>query len=134
MAGNTDYFPKQDAELRSWCENYRKTLPDFAAQLDLTPQEIADQQQWCDEIMQKITAVRAAKRQLKVLIESKDWLKKKNMDIIILNSLNEKGAGFEKDTNKITIFDSKGDTKIFDLKHKKSVAIDIFDYIIEYSK
>ena len=61
-------------------------------------------------------------------------LKKKNMDIIILNSLNEKGAGFEKDTNKITIFDSKGDTKIFDLKHKKSVAIDIFDYIIEYSK
>ena len=80
MAGNTDYFPKQDAELRSWCENYRKTLPDFAAQLDLTPQEIADQQQWCDEIMQKITAVRAAKRQLKVLIESKDWLKKKNMD------------------------------------------------------
>ena len=61
-------------------------------------------------------------------------LKKKNMNIIILNSLNEKGAGFEKDTNKITIFDSKGDTKIFDLKHKKSVAIDIFDYIIEYSK
>ena len=61
-------------------------------------------------------------------------LKKKNMDIIILNSLNEKGACFEKDTNKITIFDSKGDTKIFDLKHKKSVAIDIFDYIIEYSK
>jgi len=56
------------------------------------------------------------------------------MNIIILNSLNEKGAGFEKDTNKITIFDSKGDTKIFDLKHKKSVAIDIFDYIIEYSK
>ena len=61
-------------------------------------------------------------------------LSKKNMNIIILNSLNEKGAGFEKDTNKITIFDSKGDTKIFDLKHKKSVAIDIFDYIIEYSK
>lgn len=61
-------------------------------------------------------------------------LSKKNMNIIILNSLNEKGAGFEKDTNKITIFDSKGDTKIFDLKHKRSVAIDIFDYIIEYSK
>ena len=61
-------------------------------------------------------------------------LSKKNMNIIILNSLNEKGAGFEKDTNKITIFDSKGDMKIFDLKHKKSVAIDIFDYIIEYSK
>lgn len=61
-------------------------------------------------------------------------LSKKNMNIIILNSLNEKGAGFEKDTNKITIFDSKGDMKIFDLKHKKSVAIDIFDYIIEYNK
>ncbi|MGE0635178.1 MAG: hypothetical protein AB7G44_08575 [Bacteroidia bacterium] len=80
MAGNTDYFPKQDAALSFWCENYRKTLPDFAALFDLTPQEIADQQQWCDEIMQKITDVRAAKRQLKVLIESKEGLKKKNME------------------------------------------------------
>ncbi len=58
----------------------------------------------------------------------------KKMDIVILNSLNEKGAGFEKDTNKITIFDSKGATKIFNLKQKSEVAIDIFDHIIEYSK
>jgi phosphopantothenoylcysteine decarboxylase/phosphopantothenate--cysteine ligase len=58
----------------------------------------------------------------------------KKMDIVILNSLNEKGAGFEKDTNKITIFDSKGATKFFNLKQKSEVAIDIFDHIIEYSK
>ena len=56
------------------------------------------------------------------------------MDIVILNSMNEKGAGFEKDTNKITIFDSKGATNSFDVKQKSEVAIDIFDHIIEYSK
>ena len=61
-------------------------------------------------------------------------LANKKMDIVILNSMNEKGAGFEKDTNKITIFDSKGATKSFELKQKTEVAIDIFDYIIEYSK
>ena len=58
----------------------------------------------------------------------------KKMDIVILNSMNEKGAGFEKDTNKITIFDSKGATNSFDVKQKSEVAIDIFDHIIEYSK
>ncbi len=61
-------------------------------------------------------------------------LANKKMDIVILNSMNEKGAGFEKDTNKITIFDSKGAAKSFELKQKTEVAIDIFDHIIEYSK
>jgi phosphopantothenoylcysteine decarboxylase/phosphopantothenate--cysteine ligase len=61
-------------------------------------------------------------------------LANKKMDIVILNSMNEKGAGFEKDTNKITIFDSKGTSKSFEVKQKSEVAIDILDHLIEYSK
>lgn len=57
-------------------------------------------------------------------------LKSKNLDLIVLNSLNEKGAGFGFDTNKISIFDKNGNVKIFDLKSKKEVAADIADFII----
>ena len=59
-------------------------------------------------------------------------LQQKNADIIILNSLRDKDAGFGKDTNKVTIFDRKGGEKNFDLKSKTAVAKDIIDYIIEY--
>ncbi|MDR5589781.1 bifunctional phosphopantothenoylcysteine decarboxylase/phosphopantothenate--cysteine ligase CoaBC [Christiangramia sp. SM2212] len=57
-------------------------------------------------------------------------LKKKNLDFIVLNSLNDKGAGFKSDTNKISIIypDRKKD---FDLKSKKEVAGDILNEIIE---
>jgi len=57
-------------------------------------------------------------------------LKKKNLDFIVLNSLNDKGAGFKSDTNKISIIypDRKKD---FELKSKKEVAADILKEIIE---
>lgn len=61
-------------------------------------------------------------------------LSRKKMDMIILNSLNEKGAGFETDTNKISIFDSKGQHQEFSLKQKTEVASDIFKYINDYNQ
>ena len=61
-------------------------------------------------------------------------LSRKKMDVIILNSLNEKGAGFETDTNKISIFDSKGRHQEFSLKQKSEVARDIFKYINDYNQ
>lgn len=55
----------------------------------------------------------------------------KNLDLIILNSLNDKGAGFGVDTNKISII-SKGNKIInFPLKQKKAVSLDIINNIIE---
>jgi phosphopantothenoylcysteine decarboxylase/phosphopantothenate--cysteine ligase len=57
-------------------------------------------------------------------------LKNKNLDFIVLNSLNDKGAGFGHETNKISIFDKEGNMKKFDLKSKKEVAADIADYIL----
>ncbi len=55
-------------------------------------------------------------------------LKKKNFDFIVLNSLNDKGAGFRCDTNKITIITSEGETD-YPLKSKKEVAKDIIDKV-----
>jgi phosphopantothenoylcysteine decarboxylase/phosphopantothenate--cysteine ligase len=57
-------------------------------------------------------------------------LEKKNLDFIVLNSLNDKGAGFQHDTNKITIIDKKGSSKKFELKSKNEVAKDIVSEII----
>lgn len=56
-------------------------------------------------------------------------LKKKKLDFIVLNSLNEKGSGFQYDTNKITILDAHNNIKKYQLKTKVAVAKDIVDYI-----
>lgn len=52
---------------------------------------------------------------------------KKNLDFIVLNSLNDAGAGFKYDTNKIAILNRNGQRKDFGLKSKKDVASDIID-------
>lgn len=57
-------------------------------------------------------------------------LKEKNLDLIILNSLNDKGAGFGTDTNKITIINKNQEKTNFDLKEKSEVAQDILDHIM----
>lgn len=56
---------------------------------------------------------------------------KKNLDFIVLNSLNDKGAGFKTDTNKITIIDHKLQKMVFDLKDKDEVAKDICNKVAE---
>lgn len=54
-------------------------------------------------------------------------IEKKNLDYIVLNSLQDKGAGFQHDTNKIAIIDRSGNRKDFQLKDKKNVAKDILN-------
>lgn len=58
-------------------------------------------------------------------------LAKKNADYIIMNSLNDNGAGFGQDTNKITIFEKSGKEFNFSLKSKKEVATDIVNIITQ---
>lgn len=58
-------------------------------------------------------------------------IEKKNLDYIVLNSLQDKGAGFQHDTNKIAIIDKNGNRKDFVLKDKRSVARDILDETID---
>jgi phosphopantothenoylcysteine decarboxylase / phosphopantothenate---cysteine ligase len=67
------------------------------------------------------------------LENAKRKLEKKNFDFIVLNSLNDKGAGFAHDTNKITlVFSNK--TEIFELKTKKEVARDIVNTIVDLNR
>jgi phosphopantothenoylcysteine decarboxylase/phosphopantothenate--cysteine ligase len=61
---------------------------------------------------------------------AKSKLKRKNLDFIVLNSLNDKGAGFKTDTNKIKII-TNSETIRFKTKPKSEVAKDIFDHILK---
>jgi phosphopantothenoylcysteine decarboxylase/phosphopantothenate--cysteine ligase len=64
------------------------------------------------------------------LDNAKGKLLRKNLDIIILNSLREEGAGFGHDTNKITIIDRNNIIDKFELKSKEDAATDILEKII----
>jgi len=62
---------------------------------------------------------------------AKNKLKNKNLDLIVLNSLNDQGAGFGYDTNKVSIISRSGEITAYDLKDKSEVATDIFEHIIK---
>ena len=59
-----------------------------------------------------------------------DKLVRKNLDMIVINSLQDEGAGFGCDTNKITLLFRSGEEKTFELKSKQDVAKDILDHIV----
>jgi len=61
-------------------------------------------------------------------------LQQKNLDIIVLNSLKDKGAGFESDTNRITIIDKYNNIDKFELKSKEDTARDILNKIVSIIK
>lgn len=64
------------------------------------------------------------------LENAKAKIRKKNLDAIVLNSLQDKGAGFATNTNKITIIDKNFNEKPFPLKSKEEVAVDILNEIL----
>ena len=65
------------------------------------------------------------------LVNAQNKLKSKNADLIILNSLNDEGAGFNVDSNKITMIDKNGQIEAFELKSKNKVAQDILQKITQ---
>jgi len=65
---------------------------------------------------------------------AKGKLEKKNLDLVVLNSLNDKGAGFKSDTNKITIFNRALERTVFEMKSKSDVAKDICSAILKIAK
>ncbi len=62
---------------------------------------------------------------------AKKKLEQKNFDFIVLNSLNDQGAGFSHTTNKVTIYSPDNNPKAFELKTKKEVASDIVNEIVK---
>ena len=65
------------------------------------------------------------------LENAKGKLKRKNLNLIVLNSLNDEGAGFKGDTNKVTFIDDKNTVTQFELKSKTAVATDLLNKIIK---
>jgi phosphopantothenoylcysteine decarboxylase / phosphopantothenate---cysteine ligase len=64
------------------------------------------------------------------LDNAREKLNRKNLDLIVLNSLNENGAGFGYDTNRITLIDRYNNIDKFELKSKEDAAKDILDKIV----
>ncbi|MDR1379906.1 MAG: bifunctional phosphopantothenoylcysteine decarboxylase/phosphopantothenate--cysteine ligase CoaBC [Tannerella sp.] len=61
---------------------------------------------------------------------AKEKLQRKNLDVIVLNSLNDAGAGFGCDTNKVTLIGRSGTETELPLKSKTEIAADIVDYLV----
>ena len=59
-------------------------------------------------------------------------LERKNLNFIVMNSMRDKNAGFQVDTNKVTIFTDKGETMEGECKSKRAVARDIVDVLYKY--
>ena len=65
------------------------------------------------------------------LENAKEKLKRKNLNLIVLNSLNDVGAGFKSDTNKVTFIDEDNTVMEYQLKSKAAVATDLLNKILE---
>ena len=65
-------------------------------------------------------------------VNAQGKLERKNLNFIVMNSLRDKNAGFQVDTNKVTIFTDKGETIEGDCKSKRDVAHDIVDVLHKY--
>ena len=68
------------------------------------------------------------------LENAREKLERKNLDLIVMNSLSEEGAGFEYSTNKITLIDRNNNIDKFEVKSKDEVAKDILDKIVSMIK
>jgi len=68
------------------------------------------------------------------ITNAKEKLKSKRLDMIVLNSLEDRGAGFGYDTNRITIIDKYNNIDKFELKSKEEAARDILDKIVSMIK
>jgi phosphopantothenoylcysteine decarboxylase/phosphopantothenate--cysteine ligase len=66
------------------------------------------------------------------LVHAKSKLQKKNLDLIVLNSLEDQGVAFGAETNKITIIDRDEKVHAYELKAKDKVAEDIIEFIINF--
>lgn len=144
------------AEMLNACETYFENADIVvmsAAVADYTPVEVATQKikkkenEFSIELKKTadiLATLGAKKREKQLLIgfaletnneleNAKDKLIRKNLDFIVLNSMQDKGAGFATDTNKVTIIDRSGNTNEFSLKSKEEVAKDICSIIVKFS-
>ena len=120
-AAVADYRPKNVAT-----QKIKKTTSALEIELEPTKDILAS----LGEIKENQFLVGFALETNNEVENAKGKLKRKNLDVIVLNSLQDKGAGFATDTNKITIIDKDLTEKSFELKSKEEVAKDIMNEIV----
>ncbi|WP_299248273.1 bifunctional phosphopantothenoylcysteine decarboxylase/phosphopantothenate--cysteine ligase CoaBC [uncultured Aquimarina sp.] len=121
-AAVADYRPKVVSN-----QKIKKSGTDFSIELERT----TDILKWMGSVKKDQFLVGFALETENEEENAKNKLKKKNLDLIVLNSLNDKGAGFKGQTNKVTLINHKLEIKAFELKTKTEVALDIFNEINE---
>lgn len=134
----TSHFPEADITILS------------AAVADFTPETTADKKikRKGDELVLNLrptqdiaAALGSLKKDNQLLVgfaletdnemqNAQSKMERKNLDFIVLNSLQDKGAGFRVDTNKITILDRQQGITAYDVKTKQEVAEDIVEYLV----
>jgi len=121
-AAVSDYKPQTVAE-----QKIKKKSDHITIELVPTPDILAS----LGKIKTKQFLVGFALETCDELENAKGKLQRKNLDLIVLNSLNDKGAGFGTPTNKITLIDKALNVLPFKLKSKAEVAHDIFQFILQ---
>ena len=122
-AAVADYRPKHVAD-----QKIKKNSEEFVIEMDKNPDILAS----LGAIKKKQFLIGFALETQNEVEHAKQKIVKKNLDLIVLNSLNDKGAGFGKLTNKVTFIDKDFNLEPMELKLKEEVAIDIVQKIIDH--
>ncbi len=125
-AAVADYRPKFVAD-----QKIKKNEAEFSIELEKTK-----------DILSSLGAIKKNQFLIGFALETENEIEnaklkiqKKNLDLIVLNSLQDKGAGFKKETNKVTFIDKNFEIEPMELKSKESVAVDILNkVIVHFSK
>jgi len=120
-AAVADYRPKFVAD-----QKIKKNTDEFSIELEKTK-----------DILSSLGAIKKNQFLIGFALETENEIEnaklkiqKKNLDLIVLNSLQDKGAGFKKETNKVTFIDRNFEIEPMELKSKESVAADILNKVI----
>ncbi|WP_281234220.1 bifunctional phosphopantothenoylcysteine decarboxylase/phosphopantothenate--cysteine ligase CoaBC [Flavobacterium gelatinilyticum] len=122
-AAVADYRPKEVA-----LQKIKKNSDEFTIELEKTKDILSS----LGAIKEKQFLIGFALETENEIENAKLKIQKKNLDLIVLNSLQDEGAGFKKETNKVTFIDDKFEIEPMELKSKESVAVDILNKVIEH--
>jgi len=120
-AAVADYKPKTIAS-----QKIKKSVDEFAIELEKTKDILLS----LGAIKQNQFLIGFALETENEIENAKLKIQKKNLDLIVLNSLQDEGAGFKKETNKVTFIDKNFKIEPMELKSKESVAVDILNKVI----
>ncbi len=122
-AAVADYKPKNVAQ-----QKIKKSADDFVIELEKTKDILLS----LGEIKENQFLIGFALETENEIENAKLKIQKKNLDLIVLNSLQDEGAGFAQSTNKITFIDKHFKVEPMELKSKEAVANDILNKVIAH--